>query len=91
MGTAKAHGMLIEPQDVTAFPLGKANSPTGNEYIGKVEIIDIAGGTNFQSTTYGGVQSTKVVAVGDIIDGPLASIDAPTNITRCRVWWLSAP
>lgn len=91
MSTAKAHGQLIEPRDVTAFPLAKSASPTGNEYIGKVEIIDVAGGTNFQSTTYGGVQSTKVVAVGDIIDGPLTSIDAATNITRCRVWYLSAP
>lgn len=91
MATAKAHGMLIEPADITVFPVAKSASPTGNEYIGKVEIIDVAGGTDFQSTTYGGVQSTKTVAVGDIIEGPLVTIDAATDITRCRIWYLSAP
>lgn len=91
MTTAKAHGLLIEPTDVIAFPLAKSASPTGNEYIGKIEVIDVAGGTDLQFTTYGGVQKTLTVAVGDIIEGPITSIDAGTDITRCRVHYLSAP
>lgn len=86
---APAFGQLIEPLDVTSFPHAKSASPTGNEYIGRIEVIDVAGGTNLQFTTWGGVQKTLVVAVGDIIEGPIVTLDAATNVTRVRVHYLN--
>jgi hypothetical protein len=90
MATAKAHGQLIEPQDVAAFPHLKAASPGGVLYIGRIEVLDVASGTVLNVVTHGGVARTFTVAVGQVIDGPIRDIAAGTTIDSCRVWYLSA-
>lgn len=93
MSTANAHGRLIEPGDFAAFPVDSDDSPTGNEYIGRIQILDVTSGVDLQITTYGGVQKTLTpMAVGDIIEGPIKSIDAAgTDLDKVRVHWLDAP
>ncbi len=86
---AASFGQLIEPTDITSFPLAKSASPSGNEYIGKIEVMDVTAGTNLQFTTFGGVQKTLVVAVGEVIEGPIVTLDALTNVTRVRVHYLN--
>lgn len=80
---------LIEPRDVTSFPLAKSASPNGVEYIGKIEVQDITAGTTLEVVTYGGVTQSYVVDAGSVVTGPITSITANTDITRCRVWYLS--
>ena len=80
---------LIEPQDVSVFPHAKSASPSGNEYIGRIEVIDVAGGTNLEYVTHGEQTVIIVVAAGDVIEGPITSITTNTNVTRVRIWYLS--
>lgn len=91
MSTAKAIGQLIEPGDFAAFPVDSDDSPNGVEYIGRIQVLDVTSGTVLQVTTFGGVQkSFSPVAVGDIIEGPITSIDAAaTTVDKVRVHWLS--
>lgn len=90
MGQANSSGRLGQPEDLTVFPHLKAASPGGVHYIGKVEILDVTGGTVFNIVTHGGVAEAMVVAVGQIIDGPIRDIAAGTNITRCRIWYFDS-
>jgi hypothetical protein len=81
---------LIEPRDVTAFPLAKSASPNGVEYIGRIEIILVGATPDMTVVTYGGVtQVYDDLVVGDVITGPIREITSVTNVTRARVWYLS--
>jgi hypothetical protein len=95
MATAKAHGMLIEPEDVlaAALPITRlADSPNGLEYIGRIEILVVGAAGDLTCTTYGGVAQTyDDLAAGQVIDGQFFSIDSANDLTSIRVWWLSAP
>ena len=90
MGQANSSGRLGHPEDVTVFPRLKAASPGGVLYIGKVEILDVTGGTVFNIVDHGATARTLTVAVGEVIDGPIRDIAAGTNITRCRIWYFDS-